>query len=494
MDNLSVVKNGITFKDIEEEIYKTTCDVACETLKEVLEHLDRRLMNERDSKVLRNKGSKHTCIKTIMGNVEFDRRIYQFKKEDGKTAYKFLLDEYLQMDTIGHYSLNLVDKIIDNVCELSFRNTAKNIERLSNQSISHTAAWNITQKLGAIIEKQNLIKINKYKNGELKGEKGNKVVFQEMDGLWISMQGKDRPKSGKSKKKELKLGITYDGWKLRNGSHTEYELVNKVSYSTFSNAKHFKELEEATLASIYNTDLIEFRLINGDGAPWIKGVATDQDENVYYQLDPFHRTKAIVRAVKDKKERKRTIRLFNEGKAKEGLEYLKELLIKYNNNEDEFKKLTGLYNYLVSNKLGLIPYKLRKELSLPEAPKGVEYRTMGTMESNIWSQLGRRLKHIRASWSKKGANNLAGILTQKISGSIGETVDKVYKNIVSEDCFNKFNDIVVLSAKKVNRKLNIDDSSQIKMCSMPYDGYAITEGRKVIRNLIRNKTFNNLSY
>jgi uncharacterized protein YihD (DUF1040 family) len=97
LDNLSLIENGLSFKDIEEKIYKTVCDVACKTIKEVLEHLDRRLMEERDSKLLRNKGLKHTCIKTIMGNLEFDRRIYEFKMDNGKKGFRFLLDEQLQM-------------------------------------------------------------------------------------------------------------------------------------------------------------------------------------------------------------------------------------------------------------------------------------------------------------------------------------------------------------------------------------------------------------
>lgn len=35
------------------------------------------------------------CIKTIMGNLEFDRRIYEFKMDDGKKGFKFSLDEQL---------------------------------------------------------------------------------------------------------------------------------------------------------------------------------------------------------------------------------------------------------------------------------------------------------------------------------------------------------------------------------------------------------------
>jgi len=247
------------------------------------------------------------------------------------------------------------------------------------------------------------------------------------------------------------------------------------------------------LASIYDTDSIEVRLINGDGAPWIKGIVSEQ-EDAYYQLDPFHRSKAITRAVLDKKERKKAINLFNEGKVKEGLEYLTTLLIKYNDDEKQFKKLSDLYNYLVSNKSGLMPYKLRNDVNLPKPPEGIEYRGMGTMESNIWSELARRLKHIRASWSEKGANNLANILTEKISGIIDETVCKFYKNVVPEDALNKFEDIVILSAKNVTNRSNISVNSQIKSCDMPYDGCAITEGRKVIRDLVRNRTFNNLGF
>jgi len=236
------VENGITFKGIEEKIYKTVCNVACETMKEVLEHLDRRLMENRDTKELRNKGIKHTSIKTIMGNVEFDRRIYEFVMDDGKKAYKFLLDEYLQMESIGHFSSSLIDKLVNNICDLSFRKTAHNIEEMSNQSISHTAVWNIVQKLGKVIENKDKLKINNYAKGKLNGKKECKVIFQEMDGLWLCMQGKDRPKSGKSRKKEIKLGVIYEGWR----SHRKaYSLV--LSYISYFSSNVYLQPPDAEL-------------------------------------------------------------------------------------------------------------------------------------------------------------------------------------------------------------------------------------------------------
>jgi|GEM_PF-3043023 len=65
-----------------------------------------------------------------------------------------------------------------------------------------------------------------------------------MDGLHLSIQNKKTGKSKKKIKKEIKLGIIYEGWQPRNSSKKEYSLVNKRSYITFKNAKHFKELGE----------------------------------------------------------------------------------------------------------------------------------------------------------------------------------------------------------------------------------------------------------
>lgn len=57
----------MTFKDLEKKIYKYACSEACKTLKEILEVLDEKLMNERDTKGYRNKGHKQTCLRTIQG-------------------------------------------------------------------------------------------------------------------------------------------------------------------------------------------------------------------------------------------------------------------------------------------------------------------------------------------------------------------------------------------------------------------------------------------
>lgn len=89
MYNLSLDDKGITFNDSEKKIYKYVCNEACSFLKEMLSHIDRKLMDKKDTKVYRNKGLRSTCIKTIMRDIEFERRMYEFKTSNGKKLISF---------------------------------------------------------------------------------------------------------------------------------------------------------------------------------------------------------------------------------------------------------------------------------------------------------------------------------------------------------------------------------------------------------------------
>ncbi|MBU3197679.1 UPF0236 family protein, partial [Clostridium algidicarnis] len=190
-------------------------------------------------------------------------------------------------------------------------------------------------------------KIELNEKGALKGQKEVPVLFQEQDGVWLSIQGKDRPK-GKNRKKELKLAVSYTGWKLRPGSKKEYVVIDKTVCASFNSSSHFKKVAEATIAEKYNVDEIETRILNGDGAKWIKASCEDQD--IHFQLDPFHISQAIIRKVSDKKEQKVLLKLFRQGKVDEGLELIVNMMIENNKDEVVFKKLTELYDYFVHNK------------------------------------------------------------------------------------------------------------------------------------------------
>ncbi len=76
------------------------------------------------------------------------------------------------------------------------------------------------------------------------------------------------------------------------------------------------------MAREYNTDEIEMRILNGDGAAWIK---QDVDDTLHYQLDPFHKYKALTKKVGDKKKREKIRKLPDENKIEETLRYIEPL-------------------------------------------------------------------------------------------------------------------------------------------------------------------------
>ena len=118
---------------------------------------------------------------------------------------------------------------------------------MCNQEISAQGVWNVVQTVGEKIKEIEDRKIELNDKGLLKGETETPVLFQEQDGIWLSIQGKDRPK-GKSKKKELKLAVSYTRWTIRPGSTKEYSVVDKTVCASFGKVKDFKKLTEATIA------------------------------------------------------------------------------------------------------------------------------------------------------------------------------------------------------------------------------------------------------
>ena len=278
-----------------------------------------------------------------------------------------------------------------------------------------------------------------HKQGIVHGEKEVPVLFEEADGVYIKLQGKDRRKNGQDKA-EMKIGIAYDGWK-RIGKD-RYELANKVIVAGFAHAKEFHEYREAAIAEIFNLDEVSQRILNADGASWIKKV---KDKSTCFQLDPYHRNKVIKEKIHDKQAQKDILNLLQEEKIEEVFHYLE--LYKNSLSEDaEIEDAEELTGYYENNREGLLPYQ-SQGLELPENPEGLEYRNMGTMENHVWSVIAKRMKHNHTSWSKRGGNHLAKILAKKCSGKLYEVTEKLKRPIFEEEKVEELYGEILMSAK-----------------------------------------------
>ena len=405
-----IQEKTIDCKGFEEKLYGEVCQAGRELYAAALAAWDAELHATRDRGVYRDKGTRDTVLKTLMGEVEYSRHVYTFTDAEGKRGTVYLLDEAIGRAESGFFSEAMMERIGSAVCELPYRKAAAEISSLTGQSISHTAVWAAAQKLGLAVDAQETV--NAVKSGENsgEGELETKLLFEEQDGVWLHLQGKDRKKHGKSK--EMKLAIAYDG--AKQTGKNRFELTNKVACASFEDTADFNRRKEGVIAANYNVDEIEMRVLNGDGAAWIKQSVTD--DTVHYQLDPFHRNRAILRAAPDGDVAKTMLDLLYSKEIDELLTYIDAVA---NSIEDEASEtsLRELHTYFSNNKDGLVGYHWRG-LELPEPPEGKEYRSCGAMESNVFSIIGNRMKGRRKCWSVTGGNNLARLLCLKTTGKL----------------------------------------------------------------------------
>ena len=418
-----VTEEEIKFNNLEKKIFKFVCNFGCLIIKLILESYDRKIMKARDTKKYRHKGLRKNTIKTVMGEVEYVRAMYEVE-EEGIKKRVYLLDEKLHINTEGKASENLVEKIVETVpITDSYRKAETVLKETTNATLSFEWIRNIVVKLGDKITKKEKEERKMLDKGQLvAGLKQITALFEEADGLWINLQGKDRKERlEKNKKKcekenkefnpkqkiktELKLHVMYEGWKKEDKRHP---LINKQYIAGMMKPKEIKKLRDARVYQQYDVEKIKLRVVNGDGAKWTKGITA---KGGIYQKDQFHIMQEIVRDVP--KEYRNIIEELVKTKQYDKIEKaIDGLKVELGGEYKAVKKLNTLQSYLSS---GLERYQ--DIVEVPEAPEGIEYRNMGTQESQIFSKLKKRFCSGRKAFSEHGANALAKIcvLSEKFS-------------------------------------------------------------------------------
>ena len=447
MDTM-IKQEGLSFKKLEQEIFRNICELGRITTVKVLEEYDSYLKATRDRKTYRDKGFRQTTIKTVYGEVSYRRSVYETLDEYGTRRYVYLLDEMLFLENVGLISENYASLLVSEVTELSYRECAEKVSAMTGQSISAMGVWNVIQKLGEKVCEEEQRLVENHKAGKIRGKKAAPVLFEEADGVWLSLQGKDR-KARNISKAEMKVAIAYDGWKERGNGR--YELDGKVVAAGFGKAADFHKAMEAGIAREYDLEKTDIRLLNGDGASWIKKVP---DKSTVFQLDPFHRNQAIREKIGDKQVRK----IIHEYLVNKQIDELLEFLGIYKDSlpeEDWSIKAGELLEYFTNNKDGLLPYQ-EQDIDIPESPEGLCYRNMGTMENHVSSIIAHRMKHRHGAWSIRGGNHLAKILAKKHMGRLYEVTDQLKVPLFEKEKVESILEEIsgpILSADKVTKRI-----------------------------------------
>lgn len=416
----------ISFKELEQKVFKYVCELGCEITRIILESYDDELAASRDTKQYRDKGGRKTSIKTVYGDVEYWRRVYRTSLEDGEKAYVYLLDEAMQMDKIGLISTNLAEKIAMTVTESPYRVTADVISSTCGQNISAGGVWNVMQRLGERISAEEEHAVKQMNADQSEGIKEIPVLFEEMDGVWLHMQDS---KHKKMKKQEMKVFTMYEGWDAEKEKQNRSTLVEKTMLAGMEKSSEFHAKREACIRKKYNADEIGQRVLNGDGGGWIN---EPYDSETIFQLDRYHVYKEITRKISDKQAQEEIRRLFDEEKPEEMLEYLEVYATSVESPDEKDKRSKNareLYKYLRNNKEGLLPYD-KQGREIPEPQEGIIYKGMGVQESQNCTVITLRMKNRRMRWSVNGANNLAKALYRKENKELIETIDRYTDGLI----------------------------------------------------------------
>lgn len=435
----------VSFKELEKKIYCYVCELGREITQIILERYDKELMEGRDSAQYRHKGARKTTIKTVYGEVEYSRRIYQTKTECGEKAFVFLLDEAMQMERIGLISSNLAEKLAMTITEATYRVTAETISSTCGQSISHGGVWNFIQRLGEKISKEEDQDIVRMHADQSRGQKEIPTLFEEMDGVWLHMQ---MPNHKRAPKQEMKVFTMYEGWDAKTEKAKRSTLAGKAMLAGMEDSKTFHEKREAFIRSRYNADEIQQRILNGDGGSWIR---EDYDPDAIFQLDRYHVYQEILRKIRDKKAQQDIRSLFEKEQIEEMFDYILAYADSVESNapkDNASRNARKLYHYLKANEEGLLPYH-KRGVAIPQPQEGMLHKEMGVQENQNCTLITMRMKHRRMRWGR-GANNLAKVMYRKENRELIETIDRYSDGLITKVALEEI--VEVLSAAQTPKR------------------------------------------
>ena len=484
---INITKNETKFNDLEEKMWKKKMQEGLEELREQLKRIDDQLLKDKNNKELEVKDFQKTTIKCKFGDLEFYRRRYKLTK-NGKTKMVYLLDIYLELGYSGQYSQSIVELVLKEATEKSYRKTAETISEITNVSITHTAARRILIDFSEKhIEKLEKEKLKLYEKGYIEGQKELGIIYEESDGIYISKQNRKKNKKarrGKRLKSEIKIGIIHEGFEKRYSN--DFKVKNKQMIATIKNAKYFKRLVDMTIGTTYKESSIDKIVINADGAGWCKDIAESTKE--IYQLDMFHIQKRITEAVTNREYKEMMSKVVKTNKPKEifNIIYNYKVELEYEEKEEELEKVIELEEYLRNNEKGLLRYQYKLGLSQKEIRKldETEYRNLGTEESQMYCGCRKRMKKNRTSWSNKGAEAMVKVISYIKSNLLEDLITGKMKESIQKELSERIEEPKKVKKIKLGKVKKATQNSILESLT--------GEGKQKVKDLLRNKTFNQM--
>jgi len=380
----------------EEEIFKWTCSLAQELAETLLESIDKELMRQK-AHSLKVECLKEHRVSTVFGDIRIKRRLY--RSSNGES--RFLLDEQMGLDKGCHVSPKVKELATFISSHFPFQISEEILRTILPSGISHTTIHRLVGKLTApYIEAEKREMEEVFRAGVIPESEGKAVpyLFIEADGTMIALQKE------KARNAEVKVGIAYEGW--QEVSKNRYKVTEKTAYSGIMDGDRFWEGFSLVLAKKYDMSRIGKVIVGGDGASWVKEGA--ELLGGIYQLDKFHLKRAILRGLATDSLGSEVYQACITGEIEKADRLLLEAQQKV--DTDRGREIMELRGYLMANCHGLRDYRLEIDAS--------NLRGLGAIEGNVDKLVANRMKKRGMSWTIKGAQRMARLISLREMGQI----------------------------------------------------------------------------
>jgi hypothetical protein len=482
---INISNKNIKFNDLENKVWNKKMKEGIIEIKYMLKEIDKYLLKHKDNSKFIPKDIQKTTIKCKFGDVEIYRRRYKYKMNDNTVKNVYLLDEYLELGFYGQYSQGIVEMVMNEIVEKSYRKTAETIMNNTNVSISHNAARNIVLKVAEKkIKPYEEEKLKLYEQGIIEGNKEKDIIYEEADGIYISTQNRNKRKKKKSDK-EVKIAVIHEGFEPRYSN--DFKLVNKQIVVTTENAKKLKRLVDMTIGTTYKVYKIKKVVINADGAGWCKDIA--QGANEKYQLDMFHIQDKIRSIISDTEY----LKIMSEIVKTDKPEYIFNIIynykveLEYEQKQEELEKVKELEKYLKNNKEGLLRYQYELGYNIEELNNKYKniYRNLGTEESQMYAVCRKRMKRNRTSWCSRGAEALIKVIAYVKNNNIKDLIEGRLEKEVENEVKSRFP-----QPEKIKK---IKKVGKIKYCGKNTILESLTGIRKqYVKEMLRLRSFDEI--
>jgi len=384
----------------EEKAFGFACDLARSLAKEILEELDDKLMLEKATH-MKVVGFKEHWLTTIFGDIRIKRRLYRDKNGN----YRFLLDEKMGLDKGSHVSPKMKELAILASTRYTFREVEQNIKAIFPWGISHTTVHNLSGKVAGTYIAEEEKEVNAlFEDGIIPETEGKVLPYLviEADGVNIALQRERETRA------EVKVGIAHEGW--QEISKNRYKLKEKSAYSGIMHGDRFWEGFSLSLAKKYDLPQIGKVIVGGDGASWVKEGA--ELVGGLYQLDRFHLKRALHQGLANDPL---VVEVYESCITGEIIK-VDRLLIEAQEkaDSDKGKEIMRLRGYLMENCYGLRDYRLEVD--------GGGLRGLGAIEGNVDKLIADRMKKRGMSWTKRGADRMARLISLRERGDLNRWV------------------------------------------------------------------------